>query len=205
MQLTQLEPELVANTRVMFTGRGRSRRRSLALQRRAPLTPPRLVTYFFCARWGCLDCQSAKVAPVGSTMTRTSRRVCRSRAGAARARNDRVESPLSLRIEDVARGGCRNQRIRVGLQKEALRDNSCRGGLHHRDIVCVRAVALLERQPRVALDQTLTASLVELHHEVRLRKAEVQGDSTRRNDRPGAIVDFAIGLVLGKAVVDELS
>ena len=52
---------------------------------------------------------------------------------------------------------------------------------------------------------TFTASLVKLHHEVRLREAEVQADSARRNDRPGAVVHLAIGLILGETVVDELS
>src|SRR5436189_277736 len=52
---------------------------------------------------------------------------------------------------------------------------------------------------------TFTAGLVKLHHEVRLREAEVQADSARRNDRPGAVVHLAIGLILGETVVDELS
>ena len=52
---------------------------------------------------------------------------------------------------------------------------------------------------------TFTASFVKLHHEVRLREAEVQADSARRNDRPGAVVHLAIGLILGETVMDELS
>src|SRR5258708_3895218 len=60
-------------------------------------------------------------------------------------------------------------------------------------------------RPPLPPERPFAAGLVELHHQIGLGEPEVQGDAASRDDRPGAVVDLAIGLILREAEVDQLA
>jgi hypothetical protein len=71
-----------------------------------------------------------------------------------------INSPsLALRIQNVACLGLRDQRIRVFLQQETSGERIGRGSLDRSDVPGVITLALLQRQARVAVGQTLAPRL----------------------------------------------
>src|SRR5882672_4519531 len=71
-----------------------------------------------------------------------------------------ISSPaLSLRIQNVACLGFRDQRIRIFLQQETSGHRIGYGSPDRKDISRVSTVALLQRQARVAAGQTLGSCL----------------------------------------------